>query len=142
METKYPYPLVWQIGDPYPRIGSAVYLLQIGEDTYVGETANLRNRIKQHWYNLKSNRHCLKALQESFNNHKDVKCYFLESLEWLPRNNTRGNTIAEWKWIQHIKPTLNKSPLSKILWDKFEQKTEMKIDMDCIEIYPKRKQIL
>lgn len=49
---------------------SGIYKLSIGKYIYIGQSINVINRVKQHKYQLKNNRHRNKYMQNVFNKYK------------------------------------------------------------------------
>ena len=89
---------------------SCVYKLTINNETYVGSTCNLKNRLKQHksdYYNTNSDNHNAKIYKYIRENSEwdNVKVEILVHLH--PKFNRRDREHFEQEWIDYLKPTLN-----------------------------------
>ena len=60
---------------------SGIYKLTIGPYIYVGQSINCNNRIKQHKYRLRNNKHTNSYMQNVYNKYKDFNSIILFELE-------------------------------------------------------------
>ena len=71
----------------------------INDKFYIGSSNNIHKRIKNHFMNLRLNKHINKILQNSYNKY-GVECFTYEILEILPENITRKQLLdIEQKYI-------------------------------------------
>ena len=94
----------WNIGEER-RI---VYMLEVGDKSYIGSTKNARNRIKNHLALLIKNNHKNKLLQEEFDKKGTLKAFLLGSYE--PNIELLNR---EKYYIDKMKPNCNIQKLSE-----------------------------
>lgn len=81
---------------------SMVYSICFGNDTYIGSTKNIKNRIGLHFRELSDNRHYSAKMQDAFNSSVSFLVYCIEEV-------AEGNIKKrEQVHINKIRPTLNK----------------------------------
>lgn len=81
------------------KIENVVYLIRIGEDTYIGSSKNLHRRFSQHISSLRAGKHASPKMQNAFDHIDTFLIYILE----------RPQNIAnrEQYYIDKYKPSLN-----------------------------------
>jgi len=95
------------MSDKIPK--PAVYVITniINGKRYVGGTKNYVHRQRQHFSNLKLNKHGNKSLQDDFNKFGRV-CFSFLVLQHLPENSTEAEIISvEQKWLDELHPEYN-----------------------------------
>lgn len=86
---------------PYP----CIYKLVFGDDFYIGQTINLKQRVQNHVYNLNKGYANAKMLEAYHANNCDFK---VEIVEVIPPDSTPGFlTSRERYYIKALKPTIN-----------------------------------
>tara|TARA_R110002074_G_scaffold317463_1_gene487919 strand:- start:248 stop:799 length:552 start_codon:yes stop_codon:yes gene_type:complete len=110
---------------------SCIYKINVGEQTYVGSTYDLKNRLRQHksdCYNTESKKYnykLYKHIRETCN-WADVNVEVLVHLH--PKFNKDERCIFEQEWIDYLKPTLNDYKAYQTEEQKYQsQKTRCKI---------------
>ena len=89
---------------------SCVYKITVGDETYVGSTCNLKNRLRVHksdCYNIESkeyNKSLYKYIRE-YSYWADINVEVLVHLH--PKFNKVERCSFEQEWIDYLKPTLN-----------------------------------
>ena len=98
-----------------------IYVLQFGNDLYVGSSHDVRRRINHHFYLLKNNRHYSKRIQDAYNKTKAFKAFIVMRCSTFERS-------AEQMIIRLLQPSLNTvTPMGKnerynnIIWQSIKQ---------------------
>lgn len=81
-----------------------IYRIIIGNKSYIGSSINLLTRKKQHYNDLRCNRHCNPFLQNAYNKYKEFNFEILETLSFCTDENLR---ILEKSYIKELKPEFN-----------------------------------
>lgn len=93
---------------------NVVYLIQIGEDAYIGSTEELYNRVLNHISLLKKNFHTSETMQAAFNEYKTFTVYILERV--LANDNLKSH---EQIYINTFLPKYNTATAYRELTSKY-----------------------
>lgn len=80
---------------------NVVYLIRIGDESYIGSTKNLRRRFSQYITDLSNNTYCSPTMQEQFNKTREFTIFIIER---VIDNNLREQ---EQFHIDTLQPSLN-----------------------------------
>lgn len=109
---------IWNIG----KEESIVYLLIIGEDSYIGATYQPKNRFRCHLNSLLEGKHSNPLMQSAFNKSQWLEIYLLEDCDdYMDRSRFK----REKYYILKLKPTLNREVFLKsfnLYWIEDESK--------------------
>lgn len=83
---------------------NVVYLLEIGKESYIGSTTNIRRRFSQYVADLTHGAYCSPRLQEIFNKEEHFAIYVLER----PSNRIELRAKEQF-YIDKLSPSLNSS---------------------------------
>ena len=86
----------------FDRESNIVYLIEIGENKYIGSTENARARLLSHINTLLEGKHQSKNIQDAFNKNKSFTIYLLEKCSSKDEAFNK-----EKEYIRHYIPNLN-----------------------------------
>lgn len=81
-----------------------IYRIIIGNRSYIGSSISLSVRKKQHYSDLRCNRHCNKFLQNAYNKYKEFN---FEVLKTLPSCTDESLRALEKSYIEKLNPEFN-----------------------------------
>jgi predicted GIY-YIG superfamily endonuclease len=81
-----------------------VYLIKIGQETYIGSTTDVRRRFSQYVSDLNHGKYCSKQIQCIFDEEKEFRIYALEQTE-----NSSKLKQREQFYIDKLSPSINSS---------------------------------
>jgi group I intron endonuclease len=87
---------------------SGIYKITVNNNIYVGSSKNINRRYWEHLWKLKKGKHSNKHLQNLYNKYKEEN-FELTVLEHCDVVHLIKN---EQKWINLLKPSINKAPVS------------------------------
>lgn len=82
-----------------------IYKLIIGEHYYIGSSCNIANRLKNHVWHLKNNKHHNSVMQKLYNNLK-IKDLYFEIIELCNENKLIEREVF---YVENLKPFINSS---------------------------------
>lgn len=88
---------------------ACVYLMNIGNDVYVGSSCSLNLRVNSHFYALKSGKHNSKKVQNAYDRIGLASIWVLEELA-----NNEKLTRLEQDYINKFNPSLNIAPAAHV----------------------------